>query len=146
MRFKEISKVISVGVEGKTFSKRRRQDVLVLIFLLGALEFKILKYPFVCCLNISLGNFPRFSVHKSLKILEKFIANLFKGVNYLRTNQTGSQVHNWFSPVVHLQFANLLEKQTSKNIYLFINPGKYYLPIWKNETTLLKLHAQLTYK
>ena len=42
-------------------------------------------------------------------------------------------------PSVHLQFANLLEKQTSKNIYIFINPGKYYLPLWKNERTLLKL-------
>ena len=48
-------------------------------------------------------------------------------------------------PWVHLQFANLLEKQTSKNIF-FIHPGKYYLPIWKDETTPLKLHAQLTYK
>ena len=25
-------------------------------------------------------------------------------------------------------------------------PGKYYLPIWKDETTLLKMHAQLIYK
>ena len=77
MRLKEISKVISVGVEGKKFSKRRRHDVLVLIFWLGALEFKILKYLFVCCLNIFLDNFPRFSVHKSLKILDKYIANFF---------------------------------------------------------------------
>ena len=23
---------------------------------------------------------------------------------------------------------------------------KYYLPLWKNETTLIKLRAQLTYK
>ena len=45
-----------------------------------------------------------------------------------------------------MQFANLLEKQTSKKIYFFINPGKYYLPIWKDETTLIKMHAQLTYK
>ena len=29
---------------------------------------------------------------------------------------------------------------------VFVNPGKYYLPLWKNETTPLKLHAQLTYK
>ena len=26
---------------------------------------------------------------------------------------------------VHLQFVNLLEKQTSKKKYIFINPGKY---------------------
>ena len=47
------------------------------------------------------------------------------------------------------QFANLLEKQTSKNIYIyifFINPGKCYLPIWKDRTALLKTQAQLTYK
>ena len=50
-------------------------------------------------------------------------------------------------PWVHLQFANLVEKQTSKKyIYFFINPGKYNLSIWKFETTLLKMHAQLTYK
>ena len=64
-RLKEISKVISVSVEGKKCSKRRRHDVLVLIFWLGALEFKILKYLFICCLNIFLGIFSRFSVHKS---------------------------------------------------------------------------------
>ena len=41
-----------------------------------------------------LGNFPRFSVHKSLKISEKYIAHSFKGyINYLRTKQTSSQVH-----------------------------------------------------
>ena len=28
----------------------------------------------------------------------------------------------------------------------FENPGKHYLLIWKNETTLLKMHTQLTYK
>ena len=44
-----------------------------------------------------------------------------------------------------MQFANLLEKTGYKKIYVFINPGKY-LPLWKDETTLLKLHAQLTYK
>ena len=49
-------------------------------------------------------------------------------------------------PWAHLQFVNLLEKQTSKKKYFFINPGKYYLPIWKDETTLIKMHAQLTYK
>ena len=42
-RLKEISKVISVGVEGKKFLKRRQHNVLVLIFWLGALKFKILK-------------------------------------------------------------------------------------------------------
>ena len=43
----ETSKVIYVGVEGKKFSKRQRHDVLlVLLFWLGALEFKILKSPF----------------------------------------------------------------------------------------------------
>ena len=88
------SEVISVGVEGKTFSKRPRHNVLVLIFWLGALELKILKYLFVCCLDIFLDNFPRYTVHKSLKILEKYIANFFKGcINYLRTKQTSSQVH-----------------------------------------------------
>ena len=50
---------------------------LVLIFWLGKLEFKILKYLFVCYLNIFLDNFPQFSVHKSLKILDKYIANFF---------------------------------------------------------------------
>ena len=65
---REISKVTSVGVEGKKFLKRRRHDVLlVLLFWLGALEFKILKSLFFRCLDIFLGNFPRFSVHKSLK-------------------------------------------------------------------------------
>ena len=49
-------------------------------------------------------------------------------------------------PWVHLQFANLLEKQTSKKYIFYINPGKYNLQIWKVETTLLKMHAQLTYK
>ena len=47
---------------------------------------------------------------------------------------------------VHLQLANLLEKQTSHKHIFLINPCKYYLPLWKNDTTLLKLHAQLTYK
>ena len=42
-------------------------------------------------------------------------------------------------------FVNLLETTVYKKIYVFINPGKY-LPLWKDETTLLKLHAQLTYK
>ena len=28
----------------------------------------------------------------------------------------------------------------------FINPGEYYLPLWKDKMTLLKLHPQLTYK
>ena len=39
----EISKVISVGIEGKKFSKRRQHNVLlVLLFWLVMLEFKIL--------------------------------------------------------------------------------------------------------
>ena len=66
-----MSKVISVGVKGKELSKRRRHDVQILIFWLGALEFKILKFLFFLCLYIFLGNFTLFSVHKSLKILEK---------------------------------------------------------------------------
>ena len=69
-------------------------DVLVLTFWPGALKlnFKILKFLFFCCLYIFLGNFPQLSVHKSLKILEKYIANFFKGyINYLRT--ASSQVH-----------------------------------------------------
>ena len=60
--------LISVGIEGKKFSERQRHNVLiVLLFWLGALKFKILKFLFFHCLNIFLGNFPRFSVHKSLK-------------------------------------------------------------------------------
>ena len=50
-----MSKVISVGVEGKKFSKRRRHDhdvLLILSFWLGAFEFKILKFLFFSCLNI----------------------------------------------------------------------------------------------
>ena len=42
----------------------------------------------------SLGNFPHFSVHKTLKILEKYVTNFIKGyTNYLRANQMSSQVH-----------------------------------------------------
>ena len=52
--------VISVGVEGKKFSKKWRHDVLVLIFWLGVLAFKILTFLFFCCLYIFLGNFARF--------------------------------------------------------------------------------------
>ena len=75
---------------------------------------------------------------------------LFKGhINYLRTNQTSSQV-----PLIQLNSSreytyNLRICQRNKHlkIYIFfINPGKYYLPIWKDESTLLKIHAQLTYK
>ena len=48
-----------------------------------------------CPFDIFLDNFPRFSVRKSLKILEKHIANFFKGyIDYLRTNQTSSQLHD----------------------------------------------------
>ena len=43
---------------------------------------------------IFLGNFPRFSVHKSSNILEKYVTNFFKGyINYLRANQMSSPVH-----------------------------------------------------
>ena len=38
-----------------------------------------------------------------------------------------------------MQFAKRLQQ-------FFINPGEYYLPLWKDKTTLLKLHPQLTYK
>ena len=138
-------------MEGKKFSTRLRHDVLVLIFWLGALEFKILKYLFVCCLNILLDNFP---VNNSISIfqyinLEKYIANFFKGyiLSQNKPNEFSSACITDLVPCLHLQFANLLEKQTSKKIYLFVTPGKYYLPLWrKNETTLLKLHAQLTCK
>ena len=72
----------------KIFEKTTTPGVLVLMFWLDALEFKILKFLFSCCLYIFLGNFPWFSVHKSLKLLEKYIANFFKGyINYLRRNQ-----------------------------------------------------------
>ena len=31
-------------------------------------------------------------------------------------------------------------------MYIFFEiSGKYYPPLWENQTTLLKLHAQLTY-
>ena len=75
-------------------------------------------------------NFPRFSVHKSLKILENYIAHFFKG--YINKPNEFSSAFNVADlvPCVHLQIANLLEKQTSKNIYTFINPGKYCLPRW----------------
>ena len=44
-----------------------------------------------------------------------------------------------------MQFANLLEKQTSKK-NIFLNPGNFFLPLSKDETTPLKLHVQLTHK
>ena len=59
-RLKEISKVISVGVEGKKFSKRRRHDVLLVLFWLGALEFKILKSLFFVFLIFSSAISPDF--------------------------------------------------------------------------------------
>ena len=62
--------------------------------LASALEFKMLKFIFFSCLYTFLGIFPRFLVQKCLKILEKSIGNFFKGyINYLRTNQTSSQVN-----------------------------------------------------
>ena len=54
MRVKEISKVFSVGIEGQKFLKRRRHDVLVLIFWPNALKFKILKFPFSVAFIFSL--------------------------------------------------------------------------------------------
>ena len=54
MRLKEISKVFSVGIEGQKFLKRRRHDVLVLIFWPNALKFKILKFPFSVAFIFSL--------------------------------------------------------------------------------------------
>ena len=103
-------------------------DVLVLMFWLGGLEFKTLKFLFSCCLYIFLGNFPRFSVHKSLKILEKYIANFLKG--YVIISEQSSDFSIAFNladlvPWGHLQFANLLEKQTSKKIYFFTNPCSF---------------------
>ena len=58
-------------------------------------------------------NFPRFSVHKSLKFLENYIAHFFKG--YINKPNEFSSAFNVADlvPCVHLQFANLLEKQTS---------------------------------
>ena len=59
--FRVLSTPISVCVEGKKFSKRRRHDVLlVLLFWLGALEFTILRFLFFCCLNISSAISPDF--------------------------------------------------------------------------------------
>ena len=89
-------------------------------------------------------------VHKSLKILEKQIANVFRGyINYLITNQTSSQVHLIQLIQSHEYTCNLRIYQRNKrlkNVCFFINPGKSYVPIWKDETTLLKMHAELTYK
>ena len=133
--------VISVGVEGKKFSKRRRHDVVILIFWLRALEFKILEFLFFCCLYIFLCNFARFSVHKSLKNLGEINRELFRRIYKLSQNKPNefSSTFNLADlvPSVHLQFANLLEKQTSKRYILFINPGKCYLPCLKrrNDTT-----------
>ena len=38
-----------------------------------------------------------------------------------------------------MQFAKRLKQFLKKQ-------GEYYLPLWKEETSLLKLHPQLTYK
>ena len=40
---------------------------------------------------------------------------------------------------LHMQFAKRLKQFLKKQ-------GEYYLPLWKEETSLLKLHPQLTYK
>ena len=67
-------------------------DVLVLMFWLCARQFKIpINFLFSCCLYIFLGNFPQFSVHKSLKILEKYIANFLYELS--QNKATSSQVH-----------------------------------------------------
>ena len=50
-------------------------------------------------------------------------------------------MHNWFGPMRTLAIYEFTREKI-----VFVNPGKYYLPLWKNETTPLKLHAQLTYK
>ena len=104
MRLREISKVISVGVEDKKFSKRQRHDVLlVLLFWLGALEFKILKFLFFRCLNIFLGNFPLFSVHKSLKTKEnsqRARTPVFRFIFYKKRRQTTtSLLTHWLTVV-----------------------------------------------
>ena len=152
MRLKEISKVFSLGIEGPKFSKRRQHDVLVLIFWSSTLEFKILKFLFSFAFIFPLAEIlPDFQyVHKSLKILEKQIANVFRGyINYLITNQTSSQVHLIQLIQSHEYTCNLRIYQRNKrlkNVCFFINPGKSYVPIWKDETVLLKMHAELTYK
>ena len=66
------------------------------MFWSSSLEFKILKFLFSVAFIFPLAEIlPDFQyVHKSLKILEKQIANVFRGyINYLITNQTSSQVH-----------------------------------------------------
>ena len=56
-----ISKAISVGVAGKKFSKRQRHNVLlVLLFRLGALDFKIPNFYFSVALIFSSAIFPDF--------------------------------------------------------------------------------------
>ena len=89
-------------------------DVLILMFRLGALEFKILKFLYSCCLYIFLGNFPRFSVHKSLKILEKYIANFLKGyIDYLRTRKH--------------KFENVFELKTRHSYVIYTFPRRLKL-------------------
>ena len=60
---------------------------------LGALKFKILKFLIFCCLNIFLGNLPRFSVHKSLKTKannQRARAPVFLVIFYKKQRQTTS--------------------------------------------------------
>ena len=52
-RLKEISKVISIGAEGKkVFEKTATPDVLILMFWLGALEFNTCNLPFTRETNV----------------------------------------------------------------------------------------------
>ena len=40
-----------------------------------------------------------------------------------------------------LAICEFYQKNKRLKKHFFINPSKYYLPLWKNEQTLLKLHA-----
>ena len=87
MRLREISKVISFGVEGKKFLKRWRHDVLLVLFWLGALEFKILKFLFFCCLNIFLGNFFFFYIKSNRKLFSCISIAWYKHVRGWKNSQ-----------------------------------------------------------
>ena len=45
-----------------------------------------------------------------------------------------------------LAICEFYQKNKRLKKLFFINPSKYYLPLWKNEQTPLKLHALPTYK
>ena len=64
------------------------------MFWLGALEFKILKFLFSCCLYIFLGNFPRFSV-QNLQISWRNISRTFKRI-YKLSHNTKAQIWKKF--------------------------------------------------